>query len=153
MISIIGLDKAAVIAALYNASRPLGMGFMHYDATPMTAEEAAQYVGHHLDYLKGRVMKLKIGGDEFSELGYDRDNGQGAAARAVDALRQSADPNCGEIAKAHHDGKVTAAARTHQSMSEGVSVVASGNGITVLSVGLEDVADQLRPAVDAALKS
>ena len=26
-ISLVGLDKAEVLAALYNASRPLGMGF------------------------------------------------------------------------------------------------------------------------------
>ncbi len=40
MISINGLDKAAVLAALYNASRPQGMGFMHYDPKPMEVEEA-----------------------------------------------------------------------------------------------------------------
>ena len=31
VIDLIGLDKAAVLAALYNASRPLGMGFVQYD--------------------------------------------------------------------------------------------------------------------------
>lgn len=29
MISIEGLDKAAVLAALYNASHPQGLGFVH----------------------------------------------------------------------------------------------------------------------------
>jgi hypothetical protein len=30
-----GLNKAAVLAALYNASKPQGMGFLQYDPTPM----------------------------------------------------------------------------------------------------------------------
>ena len=40
MISLVGLDKAKILAALYNASRPLGMGFMQYDPAPMATEEA-----------------------------------------------------------------------------------------------------------------
>lgn len=44
-ISLAGLDKAAVLAALYNASRPQGMGFMHYDPTPMTVKEASKILG------------------------------------------------------------------------------------------------------------
>lgn len=40
-ISLVNVDKAAYLAALYNASQPQGMGFMHYDPTPMTREQAA----------------------------------------------------------------------------------------------------------------
>jgi len=40
------------------------------------------------DYLKGRVLKVDISGDELETQGYDRDNGQGAAARAIDAVRR-----------------------------------------------------------------
>ena len=59
-IDLTGLDKAEVLAALYNASRPLGMGFIHYDPAPMGKEEAAEYLegGTYFDYLKGRVMKI-----------------------------------------------------------------------------------------------
>ena len=39
MVNITGLDKGAVLAALYNNSQPLGTGFLHYDPTRMTPEE------------------------------------------------------------------------------------------------------------------
>ena len=45
MISIVGLDKAEVLAALYNAAVPLGLGFLHYDKRPMTAQEAKGSLG------------------------------------------------------------------------------------------------------------
>ena len=72
-----------MLAALYNASKPQGMGFVHYDPKPMTRQEAEALLeqGTYFDYLKGRVMKVKLSGDELNEWGYDRDNGQGAAAR------------------------------------------------------------------------
>ncbi len=66
-----GLDKAAVLAALYNNARAQGMGFLHYDAAPMTVEEARGYLNGgqtYFDYLKGRVMKVSLEGD-LSTLG------------------------------------------------------------------------------------
>jgi len=91
MINIKGLDKAEVLAALYNASQPLGMGFLHYDPKPWTAEDAREYMeeygGLYFDYVKGRVMKVDLSHSDFDEWGFDRDNGQGAAARAIDAIR------------------------------------------------------------------
>jgi len=84
-ISLVGLDKADVLAALYNASRPLGMGFIQYDSAPMTRDEAAKFLAQdtYFDYLKGRVMKVDLSGDELDPWGYDRDNGPGAALRAI----------------------------------------------------------------------
>ena len=49
-----GLDKAAVLAALYNRARPQGMGFLHYDPKPMTVEEAQKIIwggDGYFDYL------------------------------------------------------------------------------------------------------
>lgn len=102
MINIAGLDKAEVLAALYNASRPLGMGVLHFDPKPMTKEEAQSFLDGtgkttepsrsrepYFDYLKGRVMKVNLAGDEFEEWAYDRDNGPGAAARALAPLLAS----------------------------------------------------------------
>ena len=40
MIQLSGLNKADVLAALYNASKPQGMGFLQYDPKPMTRAEA-----------------------------------------------------------------------------------------------------------------
>ena len=95
-IDISKLDKAEVLAALYNNSRQLGMGFMHArGATGMTKEDAAKEIeaakrdGNvriYFDYLHGRVMKSDIGGDTYKPWLYDRDNGQGAAARALEPL-------------------------------------------------------------------
>lgn len=109
MINIKDLDKADVLAALYNRAKQQGMGFMHARGMrPMTVEEARsefavgddlQKENPHLphnqqgkreqyfDYLHGRVLKVKLGGDEFDEYLYDRDNGAGAAERAISTLR------------------------------------------------------------------
>jgi len=78
-------QKAKVLAALYNGSKPLGMGIMHFDPAPMTEAQAATILSdrEHFDYLKGRVMKVSLSEDTFDPFLYDRDNGQGAAARAV----------------------------------------------------------------------
>lgn len=102
MIDIIGLDKADVLAALYNASRPQGLGFLHYDAAPMTRTEAADCLaaGTCFDYLKGRVMKVSLAADEFNPWGYDRDNGAGAAQAAINAIRGGS-PQAPEIVAAH----------------------------------------------------
>jgi hypothetical protein len=92
VINIKGANKAAVLAALYNNSRPQGMGFMHAKAEPMTEKMAAKLLEQdtYFDYLQGRVMKVDLSGDTLEERLYDRDNGQGAAYEAVKGLLQSA---------------------------------------------------------------
>lgn len=90
MIDIKGLSKAAVLAALYNASKPLGLGMFQFDPAPITEEEASKLLKEttYFDYLKGRVMKVDLQSDDsFDERLYDRDNGPGAAQRAVSKLR------------------------------------------------------------------
>jgi len=97
MISIEGLDKAAVLAALYNASHPQGLGFVHADSNTMTIEEAQRLLDRaglhkYFDYLKGRVMKIGLASNtSFEEVLYDRDNGQGVAARVIDSIRALAE--------------------------------------------------------------
>lgn len=84
------LSKAEVLAALYNASRPLGMGWLQFDPTPMTVSEAEQTIkemGLSYEYLKGRVMKVSLRSDRFDPRLYDRDNGGGAAERAINTYR------------------------------------------------------------------
>jgi len=86
MIDLKGRDKADVLAKLYNASRPLGMGFLHFDPKPMTTKEARTILDGgqtYFDYLKGRVMKVDLSKDTLDPWLYDRDNGQGAAERAI----------------------------------------------------------------------
>src|SRR3990172_917298 len=94
-ISIAGLDKADVLAALYNTARPQGMGFFHYTPDPMTKEEAAELLksGTYFDYVKGRVLKVNLAGDEFDPWGYNRDNGETAAELVIAVLRREKDAN------------------------------------------------------------
>lgn len=87
-----GLDKAAILAALYNGSRQQGMGFMHArGATGMTVEQAREEITKnpqmYFDYLHGRVMKISLRGDELHTALYNRDNGQGAAEAIISSLR------------------------------------------------------------------
>jgi hypothetical protein len=89
-IDISKLDKAEVLAALYNNSRQQGMGFLNSRGRePLTKEEAAELLkeGTYFDYLAGRVMKVDLKGDTLDTYGYDRDNGRGAAARALESLQ------------------------------------------------------------------
>lgn len=90
MVNINGISKGRVLAELYNASRPLGLGFLHYDPTPMTECEANELLKHctYFDYIKGRVIKVDLSNDsEFDETLYDRDNGIGAAQKIINKLR------------------------------------------------------------------
>jgi hypothetical protein len=91
---ITGISKPALLAALFNASKQQGMGFMDLrGVASMTEEDAAAVIeqqGLHFDYLRGRVMKIGIDGDTLNPRLYDRDNGAGAAERAVASLRATA---------------------------------------------------------------
>ncbi len=91
-ISIAGLNKADVLAALYNNSKVQGMGFLQAKPGQMGRAEAQQLLDQtdYFDYLHGKVMKVRIAGDELDTWGYDRDNGEGAAARAIAPLRMEA---------------------------------------------------------------
>ena len=88
-VSIKGMDKADVLAALYNNTHPQGMGFLHYKPAPMTRDEADEILkaGASFDYLHGRVMKVDLSADEFDPRLYDRDNFPGAAQKAVDSIQ------------------------------------------------------------------
>jgi hypothetical protein len=80
--NISGMNKAKILAALYNNSKPQGMGFLHFDDQPMTQEEAQELLDSgqtYFDYLKGRVMKIDLSGDELETWLYNRDNGENAA--------------------------------------------------------------------------
>lgn len=91
MISTEGLDKADVLAALYNASKPQRLDFLIYDREPMSREEAAALLdqGDRFNYLKGRAMKIHLTDTGFEEWAYDRDNGAGAAQRAIQGIQST----------------------------------------------------------------
>lgn len=90
-VDVSGLDKAELLAALFNNSKAQGLGFLQASGRPMTKEEAAKILATNtrmcFDYLQGRVMKIDISGDTIDTWGYDRDNGKGAAEAVVTKLR------------------------------------------------------------------
>ena len=147
LVDITGLDRPTVIAALYNAARPQGLGFLAYDPESMTPEAAAPLVGRYLDYVKGRVMKLIIRADDdsFDEWGYDRDNGKGSAARVVMALREGA---AGHVAaEIHGEGKARAVEDARAMIATPTTTdIHAGGRVAVVNLGLAD-----EPELKAAL--
>lgn len=150
-INLKGLNKAAVLAALYNASKPQGMGFLHYDPTPMTKKEAKKMLKHQtdFDYLKGRVMKVNLSGDTLDAWGYDRDNGDGAAKAAIGSLLQTKKVNNPAIAKTHTDNTFLSALSTKAHLDEETTMSIGQNDV-VVNLGLKEVRDVLAPKVEVA---
>jgi len=148
-----GLDKAAVLAALFNASKPQGMGFMHYDPAPMTVEQAAELLKRstYFDYLQGRVMKIELSDDTLDPWSYDRDNGEGAAAATIASLQKTSDVNNDAIAKTHKDSTFLSAVTT-ESMLHSVSGFSTdpSEPVQVFRLGLDDFAPVLGPKVREA---
>lgn len=78
-------DKAEVLASLYNNSHPQGLGFLHYDKEPLTIQKAREILKRttHFDYLAGRIMNIDLSTHIVYTGLYNRDNGDGAAERAI----------------------------------------------------------------------
>ncbi len=90
MIDIKGLDKAEILAALYNNPVPQGLGKFFADDKRMTTEEARSLLKEqtYFDYVKGRVMKVRLEGDTLDTRLYNRDLGVGAAERVIASIRK-----------------------------------------------------------------
>ena len=95
MISIKNKNKGAVLAALYNNSKPQGMGLIHFTPENMTVEQGEKLIEeisedkfdpNYFDYLQGRVMKVDLSKDEFDPRLYDRDNGEDAALNSIKSI-------------------------------------------------------------------
>jgi hypothetical protein len=96
-IDVSGIDHAALLAALHNGTKPLGLGALHDMGRDMTVEEAQTILDEQngkfdFDYLKGRPLKVWIENDGVtlcrSDL-YDRDTRPGACAAIVASLKGS----------------------------------------------------------------
>jgi hypothetical protein len=87
-----GIDKAELLAALYNGARQQGLGCLNargvFDMSPEeAAKELAANERMYFDYLHGRVMKINLRLDEMPTAAYNRDNGPDAAERIIAHLR------------------------------------------------------------------
>ena len=92
MIDISDLNKAEVLAALYNRAQPQGAGFLYYKPQNMSPAEAQLILDTgrtHFYNLFGRMMKVDLPGDKFDPWSYNRDNGPGAAEAVIAILRES----------------------------------------------------------------
>ena len=109
MVDIRGLDKAELLAALYNHASPAGRGMARarMPHEKMTVEEARELLTKgddvtrdlgiaawlhsddelYFDYVHGRPLKVALGGDELDTRLYDRDQGAGEGERVVAELR------------------------------------------------------------------
>lgn len=153
-ISLKGLNKAEVLAALYNASKPQGMGFLHYDPTPMKTEEAESLLRRQtdFDYLKGRVMKIDLSGEELDSWLYDRDNGEGAAAAAIASLQLTGNANSDAIRKAHSNGTLLSISVIEPLLDQESSFKSDKN-IASLNLGVSEFKEQLLPKIENAKKN
>jgi len=108
-IDVSDIPPAKLLAALYNAVSPSGMGFLQARNGDLTTEEAQSLLdgiteetdypmkhnrekgkSAYFDYLYGRCVKVKINGKTISPMLYDRDYGDGALMRIIETLRESA---------------------------------------------------------------
>ena len=83
------LDKAQVLAALYNNAKVQGQGALRADSDRMAGEEARGLLASgqtYFDYIKDRVMKVDLSGDDFNTRLFNRDNGENAAEEILSAL-------------------------------------------------------------------
>lgn len=106
-VNIEGIDKVTLIQALHDGARTGRMDFSaealermrlsREDAETELAEleehrkqydEGPMRTRMHIDYLNGRSLKIDVGGPEMETVGYNRDNGQGAAEAIVARLRE-----------------------------------------------------------------
>lgn len=105
-VDITGLDKAAVLASLWNNARPSGgsAAQLWYSPRPMNVDEAQDAIDEQLsreyshgyilfDYLRGKALKVDLTEDSFDARLYDRDHGEGMAQRAVDQVRSGYNTN------------------------------------------------------------
>jgi len=148
-------DKAAVLAALYNGAKPQGLGFLQYDPTPMSIEEARDLLkkSQDFDYLKGRVMKVDLSGDQLDPRGYDRDNGENAAQTLIDSLRETSDPNNPSIHGHHVIETKQSEQRTRELLYEDPSYTEEAGEIPSIHLGLSDMAKYLEPRLREARES
>lgn len=93
VIDISNKDRNEVLASLYNASTPVGMGFAQYNPMPWTKEIAGMYFERFgqpdsdgviaFKWVMGRPLNCKFVDNLVYVAGYNNDNEWGLAQRAI----------------------------------------------------------------------
>ena len=163
-VDITGLDKAAVLAALFNASAPQGFGFLQAGNGPqvMSLEDAQAMIDSapapefpgmtderelEYDYVLGRPIKVRLGGNEFNPWGFDRDNGgPGSAQQVIDRLRATSQVDTPESAETRES---LTHVKAHEAMEmANTPTTFDGN---VFHLGGDDAGAALEQAIDAQM--
>jgi hypothetical protein len=73
MIEITGADLVEVVKKVYDLSKPQGLGFLHFNANPLSNEEAKEIIAIgsprknvvvDMDYVNGRACKFTVFKDD-----------------------------------------------------------------------------------------
>ena len=152
-VSLVGLNKADVLAALYNAARPQGLGFLHYDSKPMERKQAEKLLEQtiYFDYLKGRAVKLDMSGEKLDTTSYNQNNGPGLAEQIIKELRENNDINSLIIQTVHHINTLAAAKEVKALIYE-EGYIQKDRGFTVINLVFSGHAERLDLAVDEAVR-
>lgn len=80
------LTAAEALAALFNASKAQGMGFVQPWTAQMRVDEAEELLKEDtsFDYVRGRVLKIDLELGAVDTRLFDRDNGQGRGRQAIE---------------------------------------------------------------------
>lgn len=89
LIDIKNLNKAEVLAALFNSAKPKEGKLKNYNSHPMSTGFARFLIRQQKSFglLEDRVLNIDLSGLEFDPSQYDLHNGEGAAERVIKSLR------------------------------------------------------------------
>jgi len=171
-IDIQGLRKAAVLAALYNLAIPKGLGFLKYDPTPITEEQAEEILENgddlrwkrgpqsglfEIEYVNGRLLKIDLYTNELDARMYNKKNGKGSAELVIDILK-----NTGKVfseeAKSIHEKNLVYVAAEALDLTKTSTIIKEKDlnenllGTTV-HIGLKSNEDSLKEAIRKAIEN
>lgn len=95
-INIKGLDQAEVLAILHAHALPgKGTARFFYTEKPISVGLARAMLfyapkDYYFDYVEGRALKFQFNGDMLDTTAYDRENGKGAAKKALANIKNKA---------------------------------------------------------------
>lgn len=151
-ISIKGLDKARLLQALFNHSKPMGLGFYALGATTeMTYDEAKKIVSEgklNFDYVRGRVIHINISGDEINSSQYDRRVGTGAALMVIATLKKGVEVGFEEAKPINKMEKLAAEGKIEEAAAiPSVSVLGLDSMFskTIRWEAIDDMSDEKKP--------